>query len=405
VRPSTKTRRDLLPTRAKIRSGSGALVTADISEFYHSVYTHSIPWALHTKATAKANRFARPRVMLVGDELDRLIQRGQDNQTMGIPIGPDTSFIVAELVLSACDEELASLCPSLKGLRYFDDYEFAFSQTADAEDVLAKLQEILLGYELRVNPRKTRVQLPPVEFESEWVSEIRSFRFRRSTRAQAGDLISYFDLVTKWMNKLPDEHIAKYAVTRLVNDKFVPFRLNLALYQSLLCQTATAEPGSIREVLQSLIHLSARGNQLDVALISEMLTAIIMRHGPLGHHYEVAWCIWAAISMGITLATSAVDTISTIDNSIVAILALDARQHGLTPGLVTTLWETRMSTAELYEEQWLLAYEANVKGWLPSQGGGDHVMADNNFAFLKSSGVEFYVSAIPLGAVSLALGY
>ena len=64
-----------------------------------------------------------------------------------------------------------------------------------------------------------------------------------------------------------------------------------------------------------------------------------------------------------------------------------------------------MSTPELYEEQWLLAYEANVKGWLPSQGGPDHVAADNNFGFLKNSAVEFYVSTIPAGAVSLALGY
>jgi hypothetical protein len=405
MRPSTKTRRDLLPMRAKIRSGCGALVTADISEFYHSIYTHSISWALHTKATAKANRFVRPRVTLVGEERDRLIRKAQDDQTMGIPIGPDTSFIVAEVVLSACDEELERLFPALKGLRYFDDFEFAFSQLAEAEDVLAKLQEILLGYELRVNPRKTKVQLPPVEFESEWVSEIRSFRFRRSTRGQAGDLISYFDLITKSMNKLPDEHVAKYAMTRLVNDKFVPFLPNLGLYQSLLCQIATAEPGSIREVLQSLLHLSARGIQLDVGLISEMLTAIILRHGPLGHHYEVAWCIWAAISMGITLDASAVNSISAIDNSVVAILALDAYQHGLTPGLSTTLWEGRMSTPELYEEQWLLAYEANVKGWLPSQRGTDHVMAEPSFAFLKTAGVEFYVSAVTAPAISVALGY
>jgi hypothetical protein len=41
------------------------------------------------------------------------------------------------------------------------------------------------------------------------------------------------------------------------------------------------------------------------------------------------------------------------------------------------------SADALYDEHWLLAYEANVKGWLPSVSGTDHVAADPNFGFLK----------------------
>jgi hypothetical protein len=89
--------------------------------------------------------------------------------------------------------------------------------------------------------------------------------------------------------------------------------------------------------------------------------------------------------------------ISKVDNSVVAVLALDARSQNLALGLDTSLWETRMSEAELYEEQWLLSYEANVHGWLPSQGGPDHVAADRNFAFLKNAGVHFYESLVPIG--------
>jgi hypothetical protein len=49
-----------------------------------------------------------------------------------------------------------------------------------------------------------------------------------------------------------------------------------------------------------------------------------------------------------------------------------------------------MSADALYDEHWLLAYEANVKGWLPSVSGTDHVAADPNFGFLKSRKVFFY---------------
>ncbi len=42
-----------------------------------------------------------------------------------------------------------------------------------------------------------------------------------------------------------------------------------------------------------------------------------------------------------------------------------------------------MSAGALYDEHWLLAYEANVKGWLPSVSGTDHIAADPNFRFPK----------------------
>jgi hypothetical protein len=401
---AVKTRRELLPIRARNRSGSIAIVLADISEFYHSIYTHSIPWALHTKPTAKANMRARGAALL-GDEIDKLVRKAQDDQTMGVPIGPDTSFIISEVVLAAADRELLDRAPRAKGVRYFDDYELPCSQLAEAEAMLADLQEVLLGYELRLNPRKTSVQLPPIEFESEWVREIRAFDFRTTASGEAIDLIGYFDLVTKHRMARPDEHIAKYAITRLVDKKFVPHDHNLLLFQSLLCQIATAEPGSIREVMVSLIHVSTQGKALDRDLISETLGSVVVRHAQLGHHYEVAWCLWAAIALGLILEAECVAAISKVDNSVVAILALDAQQQGLTPGLDTTLWEAHMGEQDLYDEQWLLSYEANMHGWLPSLGAGDHVSADANFAFLKAEGVHFYVSSVPIMIPPLIAGY
>lgn len=76
-------------------------------------------------------------------------------------------------------------------------------------------------------------------------------------------------------------------------------------------------------------------------------------------------------------------------------LALDAESKGLVPsGLQKAKWQSRMATSELFEEQWLLAYGANVKGWLPSVGGGDHVAADPLFSYLKRIGVEFYFPVV-----------
>lgn len=61
--------------RASLRARSRYILRTDLSRFYHSVYTHAIPWALHGKALAK-NR--RRDLTLLGNRLDKLISEGQD---------------------------------------------------------------------------------------------------------------------------------------------------------------------------------------------------------------------------------------------------------------------------------------------------------------------------------------
>ncbi len=84
------------------RLGRRYVLRTDITRFYGGIYTHSIPWALHTKATAKADRSAA----LLGNRIDYWVRLGQDQQTVGIPIGPDTSLVLAELLMQRCDQEL-----------------------------------------------------------------------------------------------------------------------------------------------------------------------------------------------------------------------------------------------------------------------------------------------------------
>jgi hypothetical protein len=49
-----------------------------------------------------------------------------------------------------------------------------------------------------------------------------------------------------------------------------------------------------------------------------------------------------------------------------------------------------MVQTELYGSQWLLTYEAFIKGWLPAKSGKDYVASEKNFKHLKNAGVEFY---------------
>lgn len=377
-------RRHLIPAQAKNRGSARVLLLADITEFYSSIYTHSIPWALHGKTYAKANQQSG----IPGNDLDVLSRKLQYKQTIGIPIGPDTSLVLAECILAAVEKLVRAKVPRLVGFRFIDDFELCFKDHATAEHTLAILQEQLLEFELRLNPRKTALHIPPVNFEAEWVAELRRFNIRNNS-GQTGDIVAYFDLMTRFLLAHPNEHVSKYGLKRFTNWK--PLSTNLPILQALLCHVGVAEPGSIREVVESLLFLRTQGFQLDLPSIGNTLDTVVKNSVPLGYHYEVSWALWGLIQMGLRLDQEAVTALGNSDNSVVAIMALDAKNRGLAPNLDVTRFAARMTPQDLREEEWLLSYEANIQGWLPTVCGGDHVLADEDFRFLKTNNVRFYI--------------
>ena len=84
------------------QTGATHMVKADISKCFPSIYTHSIPWAIHGKATAKKNR----DLMLEGNLLDRSCQILADSQTNGLAIGPHSSNVISEIILTKIDVTL-----------------------------------------------------------------------------------------------------------------------------------------------------------------------------------------------------------------------------------------------------------------------------------------------------------
>jgi len=233
--------------RAHLRSTSRYILQADISRFYPSVYTHSIPWAIHTKALAKANRGRG----LIGNRVDRLVRNAQDGQTMGIPIGPDTSLLLAEIILSALDTRLTERGIT-SGFRYIDDYELGFKTLSEAEAALAFLQEVLNDYELALNPSKTTIVKLPITTEPLAISELRTFQFRPSVSGQQSDILRYFDRAFVLANESPEEGILKYAISRLSGEGI--HSSNWELLEKLLLQSVMSEPGAISLALNQIVR-------------------------------------------------------------------------------------------------------------------------------------------------------
>jgi hypothetical protein len=388
---------EALPIRRAItRAGGRYLVQADVARFYPSIYTHTIPWAAHGKSTAKQRRHDRS---LYGNLLDEAVRQCQDDQTVGIPIGPDSSLVVAELILSKVDQQLRGIASERTAFRYIDDYEISCSSLRQAEETLAALNDALRDYELELNDRKSAIlELPRLLYDT-WKDPLARFEFVASTSAESREeVVRYFTIAFDLRAKNPDAYVLNYAISRLPLAATKPS--SWRLLEALLLQCLTLEAGSTRYVIAALLEASSMERRLNRDQIAEVLSTHVEEHARLGHTAEVAWALWGANELRLELSEAAAVAISKMDDAVAALLALRAKKQGALPkGLQTRIWRAHMNADGLYGPSWLLAYEANVRGWLPNADGIDHVAADPFFGLLKQQQVSFLdlapVSAVP----------
>lgn len=131
----------------------------DISDCYGSIYTHSVSWAIHQRAFAKANR---RDFGLIGNIIDKHLKDMAYGQTNGIPQGSVLMDFIAEMVLGYADSELSNKIhqenlQDYEIIRYRDDYRVFSNSPQTIEHIAKLLTEILIELGMRLNAQKTIV--------------------------------------------------------------------------------------------------------------------------------------------------------------------------------------------------------------------------------------------------------
>ncbi|MDD9265045.1 RNA-directed DNA polymerase [Bacillus toyonensis] len=365
-----------------LSAGYRYVLRTDISRFFPTIYTHSIPWACHGKTFAKKNR----KNTHFGNALDTNIRNTQDQQTFGIPIGPDSSYIISEIIGSVMDVEIYKEL-STEGIRYTDDFYFFFNSLSEAEEGLTKLQKILKKFELEINPDKTEIYQLPQALEYNWTSEIRNYEFHNKIRRQKTDLVTFFSKAFNFSKKYPNEYVLKYALARIRNELI--HKENWEFYESLILNSMIAEPSVLPIALEIFLAYQKLGYNLNSKKMGKTVNNLISYHSKLGHGYEVSWSLWLAKALNIKINRTAAKELSTIDDSIAALTALDLRDAGLiSAGLNVNEWNNYLTHENLYQEHWLFAYEAIKKGWLTTRT--NYITSDPFFSILWTKNIEFY---------------
>ena len=364
------------------RTHGNFLLVCDIAAFYNSIYTHSIPWAFHTKGVAKQLR----KDSLYGNLIDKLTRNGQDGQTRGIPTGTDTSFVIGESILSAVDREIVSRPSHIKGFRFYDDFEIVCQDEISAREVLITIEECLREFELQLNDRKTRIVSLPELLDHEWVSALRNFSLNPIPTGMC--LVDFTDLAFRLSKNFPHDQVLKYALKILFKVDATEIWL---IYQDILLQILRSEPQLARLVSHQLITYSLKGLSLGKEKLKETLENNITRYMKLGATNEVVWCIWMCLLFGLHIDEKVASVLTQTDDSFIGILVLDAREKGLIDeSLDMTRWSQLMKEDEIYNKSWLFVYEAAAQGWLPILDASDYINMHDCFGALNSFGVRFY---------------
>jgi hypothetical protein len=376
-------RRDEAIARAKRSVGMRYVLHADFARFYPSIYTHSIAWALHGKAQARADKQGH----LLGNRIDRWIRETQDKQTGGIPVGPDTSFLIAEVMAAAVDAGVEKRIGPLRGTRYIDDYHLYFDSLSDAEDGLATLHQVAGEYELDINDLKTEISELPEPIDPHWKTQLRSIPLASDDHATS--IKAVFDRAAELARVAPQDNVFTYLSKKI--EAFVT-KANLTesdweITDALLLRAAVGEPAALPTILRIF-----EKNQRMPAGVSDALETICLHHAPLQQASEVAWALWTAKRLEVEVSQEVADAVSLVDDDIVALVALDLFNLGRLPepddGF--ELWSSYMSGDNLYLDHWLLGYEALMQGWLEPTDGKNYVAADPFFNILAKNGVFFY---------------
>lgn len=386
---------ELAKKNVLLKGSARYILKTDVSRYYPTIYTHSISWALHSKPKAKSSTGSS----ILGNQIDKGVRNTQDKQSVGIPIGPDSSLIISEIIGTKMDVDLCKKMGGIKGYRYVDDYNLYFESLSEAEEANYTIYNIMRYYELECNPDKTEIYEIPEIIEKRWVRELKQFDFRSNSN-QENDLISFFSMAFELHREFVDEPILKYALSRIKNLNIL--EKSWKIYESFILESISVDPSVLPIAVNILGTYKDLDYSLDKIKIGESISEIIKYYSKYKYSFELSWILWLAKILEISIDVEASDRLQNIDDPVVILICLDLINNKLiSSDFDTTLWESFMNADHLYSKYWLIAYEALKKQWLPAQRNVNYLQKDSFFSILDDNNIEFYDTKTQQASINL----
>ena len=376
-------------------SGAQFTVTADIATCFPSIYTHSIPWALHGKEAAKKSDNL---IDLAGNLLDRCTQATRERQTNGLLIGPHASNIISEIILTQIDADLQKK-GYRKVYRHVDDYRFYATSFEEAERFIKDLGLALRAFEMSLNEKKTKISPLPSPSDEDWILALNRFHFSND-ELKFSEIRSYLDLALTCGQALGKSTPLNYAIKVLAKthprknpgapDEITPRSLSLRakrMYVQEAMNLALAYPYLVPLTDEHVFAPYWHDGVL--AKIADFSTELIKIGLQKLYPDTIAHALFLALkhNVVIDLKDDQLIEVIALDDCVANVLLLEyallRKRKKIASGVKIRANDLLKADARERDKHWLLAYQVWSEAELEGNGQGF-------LAGLKKKGFQFF---------------
>ena len=353
----------------EILIGKKFLVKTNISTCFPSIYTHSLGWALVGKEIAKQNMNDDGKWY---NQLDKCTRNERYGETHGLIIGPHTSNVLSEIVLTEVDKRMMEL--GYEYVRNIDDYSCYVKDENEAKRFIEDLSKALREYDLFLNHKKTKIIKLPISAENEWVRKLNSFQFNEE-KIKFSTVRAYLDMAIDLTENFKDAAILKYSI-KVINKKqltknaenyFIKTIFHYALIYQYLIPLLDKEIFSRYQILNDDMYI----------IINK-----IYENGIENNNYEaVMFGIYYAIKYNIELKNIDVQQLLIQDNCLVPLLGYRYFKTNTRNKKIIKDYARKLKGLQEMDRNWLFIYEV-----LPADE------LDNDWKALKRKRVSFIKS-------------
>lgn len=375
----------------RLFSNNSVCIKMDISNFFDSIYTHSVSWAITSKEDAKANRDDHSKL---GNKLDRALQNLNDKQTHGILVGNAVSRLIAEIILCSIDREIVKKFPKINACRFVDDYSFYISDKESPNAIISFVRNQLLEYDLVLNESKTKIIHAPFLLERSGIDEIKSITTE--------DAYTYYNRMMLLYDKYKDLSLLKYGFSII---DLLTRKSEFHSMLPLLIHSWVTFPSLAYKILPILYKYKDELTKNEKNELKQALLLVVSNGIELRQETETVWALWAMTLFGLSLNEEMIRLICSSTNDLAIIISLtyikESRYKYYT-NVVNKLTErikdestdpTTSKRAMIFFSHWLLIYELVRKEIVQPS---DFPCVENNKFFKKllEYKVDFYDPAV-----------
>ena len=359
--------------------GSRYMVKSDISTCFPSIYTHSIPWAIATKAVAKQQTHSSEWY----NKLDTLCSNLKNGETHGLLIGPHASNLISEIILTCVDNNLIS--KNRKFIRNIDDYTCYTSSLEEAEKFITELNEALREYDLPINYKKTTIEELPKASTQQWIRLLNgTITISDDEQLRYPIARTYLDTAISLMEQNnKNAAILKYAIKLIgkkkLTDNAKNYCLKTILHYAIIYPYLTA-------MLDEYVFQPFSATIPEIENFSNYIYQDAQR---VNNYEQMYYALFYAIKYSFKINETNIDYILSSSSCLLKLIAWVYYKKNNEDENQQKIKEYVLALSDIatdFEQNWILCYEVLSKDEIHSKPLKDYwnLLKNNGISFIKN---------------------